>query len=265
MSLLIPISLFLYFKCDIWTGSVGLRLTYSCTVAFPIQKRMEHKRDHHRDEDQGLQRSDSHYTAVWRWSADRLPEAYQKSKQLPNKLHPKASKHSVAGEDTLHRGPHPCRPAQRLHNAHKITTLLGRTQCTYERPPTPQETAIWRATGRKVLPQCPKEVIQGQIKGLCKDICNRHWLLESWSTGQMVESHSPQLCCEASRTNAAEQCTQVTKEVLCSCQHPLPTLPKTLSCMDRLDKSPSLPPYKSNPSPTEMRWWSSSIDEQHSC
>ena len=68
---------------------------------------------------------------------------------------------------------------------------------------------------------------------------------------------------EASGTScsrAAQAGNDRLRQVLCSCHHPLPTLPENLSCEDRLDKSPLHPPYsyKSKPSPTKMRRWSSS-------
>ena len=46
-------------------GEVNARLAKASVAFGRLQKRVEQKRDHHRDEDQGLPRNDSHYTAEW--------------------------------------------------------------------------------------------------------------------------------------------------------------------------------------------------------
>ena len=167
----------------------------------------------------------------------------------------------MAGEETQRRGPHPCRPAQRQHNAHKITAPLGRTHSTYDKPPTPQETTIWRATRRKALSLCPKEAFPWQLKGLPLDIYHRPWLLESLSTGQIwMESRNLRGHQDIwSQQNIMQQSSlgrERYRQDICSGHHTLPTLPETLPREDRLDKSPPHPPYKSNPSPTKLRPWS---------
>ena len=60
-----------------------------------------------------------------------------------------------------------------LFSVHEITATLGRTHSTYARPPTPQETIIWRATRRRALPRRSKEAFQLQFKDLPQEIYHR--------------------------------------------------------------------------------------------
>ena len=134
---------------------------------------------------------------------DRLPKSVQKTLQLPHNQPPKASRHKVAGEGTRHRGPHPCRPAQRLHDAHETTAPLGMTLIRMPNHRLPKDLLFGELQGGKRSCGTPKKRCKDSLKASLMTFTIDHdsWKAEAQGRcGWRAAVFEGAKRCEASRT-----------------------------------------------------------------